>query len=83
MNLDADNGWDQAARDPDGQDLDSLLTTPWFSHLLVEDHADEEGERVLAEQLVSLFVTREMDSCFRHDGILARPPGRLNVLFDA
>jgi hypothetical protein len=36
--------------------------TPLLSHLLVDGHADEEGERVLAEERVGLFVSRELDS---------------------
>jgi Rrf2 family protein len=43
-----------------------------LSHLLVEDHADQQGERVLAEEGISLTITGQMDSRFRHARILAR-----------
>src|SRR5664280_760198 len=57
MNWEVGNGWDQATW-ADGRDQ-SLLTTPWFSHLLVEHHPDQQGEGVLGEKGVGFGVTRQ------------------------
>ena len=48
-------------------------TSLWFADLLVENHADEQGERVAIQRLVGRVVDRQGE---RHTAILLRRPGQ-------